>query len=68
MLLGTLYGEIFYSLIITKYSFSFPIATLFSRYYALSLSLLVGWNGLELLVGYFDKQIQITEKEKQKLL
>ncbi|XTP53209.1 hypothetical protein Q5760_17675 [Niallia sp. Krafla_26] len=69
MFLGTIQGEILYSLILTKYSFSYPVATLFSLdSYALSLSLVVGWNFLELIAAYFDKQFQITVKEKQKLL
>ncbi|WP_338470105.1 hypothetical protein R4Z10_15010 [Niallia sp. XMNu-256] len=66
--MGSIHGEILYSLLVAKYSFSYPVATLYSLDpYALSISFLVGWNGLELVASYFDKQVDSIEKEKQKL-
>ncbi len=67
MLMGSIQGEVFYSLLVAKYSFSYSAATLFSLdYYALTLTLIIGWNSLEMAVNYFDKQVQSIEKEKQK--
>lgn len=69
MIMGSIQGEIFYSLILAKYSISYSVATLFSLdFYALTLSFIIGWNSLEIAVGYFDRQVQSIEKEKQKLI
>jgi len=68
IILGFIHGEIFYSLILAEYSFTYPVATLYSLdSFALTLSLLFGWNLFEQMASYFDKQFHSEEKEKQKL-
>ncbi len=68
VMMGSIHGEILFSLLVAKYSFTYPVATLISLdSYALSLSFLVGWNVLESVASYFDKQVHSIEKEKPKL-
>src|SRR4051794_11876278 len=68
MMLGMVQGELFYSLILVKYSFSYPVATLYSLdAMALASAFLIVWNGFEFIAGYFEKYLHSTEKEKQKL-
>lgn len=68
MLLGMVQGEILFSFILMRYSFSYPIASLYALdALALAAALLVGWNTLEFVVGYFEKNMHSIEKEKEKL-
>ncbi|MCQ6273865.1 hypothetical protein JMM81_02590 [Bacillus sp. V3B] len=68
MLLGMIQGELFYSLILMKYSFSNPVATLYSLDAVAGASaFLVAWNGFEWMARYFEKYLYSIEKEKQKL-
>jgi hypothetical protein len=68
LLLGMIQGELFYSLILMKYSFLYPVATLYSLdAVALASAILMAWNGFELMAKYFEKYLHSTEKEKQKL-
>lgn len=68
MLLGIIQGELFYSLILVKYSFVYPVATLYSLdAVALASAFLIAWNGFEWITGYFERYLHSTEKEKQKL-
>lgn len=68
MLLGMIQGELFYSLILMKYSFLYPVATLYSLDAVASASaILMAWNGFELMAKYFEKYLHSTEKEKEKL-
>jgi hypothetical protein len=68
IILGSIHGELLFSLIVAKYSFSYSVAALFSLdSIALTLSILFGWNVFELVASYFDKHFHSIEKEKQKL-
>ncbi len=67
MLIGTIQGEIFYALIIRKFSFLYPTATLaFLDVLALTLILTLTWSGLENFAKYFDKYFQADKTERQK--
>lgn len=68
MIVGTIHGEILFSFILIKYSFSYPAVTLSSLdSFALTLSMLVCWNLFEGVASFFDKYFHSIEKEKQKL-
>ncbi|WP_338451782.1 hypothetical protein R4Z09_07905 [Niallia oryzisoli] len=68
MLLGMIQGEILYSFILTRYSFSYPVASLYALDpLALAAAILVCWNTLEFFVSYFEKNLHSIEKEKEKL-
>ncbi|WP_071395604.1 YphA family membrane protein [Bacillus tuaregi] len=68
LLLGMIQGEILYSFILKKYSFSFQVADLYSLdALALAAVLTVGWNTIEMVVSYFEKNLHSIEKEKEKL-
>jgi len=68
VLLGMVQSDILYSFILKGYSFSYPIAELYALdALALAAALLVGWNTLEFVVSYFERNMHSIEKEKQKL-
>ena len=68
IIVGSIHGELFFSSILTKYSFSYPTATLSSLdSIALTLSMLICWNWFEGVASSFDKYFHSIEKEKQKL-
>ena len=67
MLIGMIQGEIFYALIIRKFSFLYPTATLaFLDVLALTLVLTLTWSGLEYFAKYYDKYFQADKTERQK--
>ena len=67
MLIGLIQGEVFYAHIIRKYSFLYPSVTLpFLDVLALTLVIILAWNGLEIIAKYFDKYFQSEEMEKSK--
>ena len=68
IIVGSIHGELFFSSILTNYSFSYPTATLSSLdSIALTLSMLICWNLFEGVASSFDKYFHSIEKEKQKL-
>jgi hypothetical protein len=68
MIIGSIHGELFFSSILTKYSFSYPTATLSSLdSIALTISILICWNLFEQVASSFEKYFHSIEKEKQKL-
>jgi hypothetical protein len=68
MIVGFIHGELFFSFILTNYSFSYPTATLSSLdSIALTLSFLICWNLFEVVASSFDRNFDSIEKEKQKL-
>ena len=67
ILMGMIQGEMFYAQIIRKYSFLYPSVTLpFLDILALTLVIILAWNGLENIAKYFDKYFQTKETEKPK--
>ncbi|KAA9026140.1 YphA family membrane protein [Niallia endozanthoxylica] len=68
VLLGMIQGEILYAFILTRYSFSYPIASLYALDpLALAAAVLIGWNTLEFVISYVEKNLHSIEKEKEKL-
>lgn len=67
LLFGLVHGEIFYAFILKKFSFTYPISSpAFLDCLSLACVLVLAWNCLELITGFFNKFVQSIEKEKQK--
>ncbi|WP_174734026.1 YphA family membrane protein [Mesobacillus harenae] len=65
MLVGTLQGEILYSLILKKLGMPYLIASMeFLDVIAISSFVLLAWSGLELLSAYIENNLNYTEGEK----
>jgi hypothetical protein len=67
ILIGMIQGEVFYAQIIRKYSLLYPSVTLpFLDVFALTLVIILTWNGLETTAKYYEKYFRNEETEKSK--
>lgn len=67
-MLGVIQGEFLFAFILLKFSFPYPIGSLFSLdAMSLTFAVIITWNTLELITSGFERQFNSTEKEKQKI-
>lgn len=66
-LIGCIYGEILYAIILNRYSFPYIVGSMsFLDICSLITVILFGWHGLKQVIAYFEQQYQSSEREKQK--
>lgn len=63
---GCIYGELLFAMIIHRFSFPYTIGSMtFLDICSLTTTMLFGWFGLKVVIGFFENHYQTIEREKQ---
>jgi hypothetical protein len=64
---GVVYGEVLFALIIYRFAFPYEIGSMeLLDICSLSTIMIFAWQGLKVVIGYFEGHYQPIEREKQK--
>jgi signal transduction histidine kinase len=67
MIVGGVYGDILFSIILYPFSFPYDIGSLrFLDVCSLAVMIVFGWEGIKMSISYIESHLSSLEKEKQK--